>query len=97
MKNSILQCFSLDYRFKIIKYISDKKEVTVNDIVCEVESLGIQQSIVSQTLKLFRNNGLVDFRCHRQTHIYFIKNKHVTELLEIIEKLMKESKENGIA
>lgn len=90
MKNNILQCLSLDYRFNIIKFIDEKGEVAVNDIINEFQHYNIKQSVVSQTLKLFRDNNLVEFRNEKQKHIYYIKNKHVSELIHIVENFIKE-------
>lgn len=92
MSKNILQCLSLDYRFQIIKFINDNENVSVNDIVNEFEHLKIKQSIVSQTLTLFKNHGLIDFKGEKQKHIYFIKNKYVKDLINIVEQIMKESK-----
>lgn len=88
MKNNILQCLSLDYRFDIIKFIDEKGETSVNDIINEFTHHNIKQSVVSQTLKLFRDNGLVDYRSEKQKHIYFIKNEQVSELIKICENFI---------
>ena len=97
MKNNILQCLSLDYRFNIIKFIDEKGEVSVNDIINEFAHHNIKQSVVSQTLKLFRDNGLVEYRGEKQKHIYFVKNEYVSKLIEICEKLIiKENNKDDI-
>ena len=97
MKNNILQCLSLDYRFNIIKFIDEKGETSVNDIITEFTHHNIKQSVVSQTLKLFRDSGLVDYRGEKQKHIYFIKNKYVSELIKICENLIiKENDKDDI-
>lgn len=91
MKNNILQSISLDYRYDIIKFISEKKEVTVSEIINEFDHKNNKQTVVSQTLNLFRKNGLVDYRSEKQKHIYFIKSKYVQELIEVIEKIKEEN------
>lgn len=91
MKNNVLQSISLDYRYDIIKFISEKGEVTVSEIINEFEHRNIKQTVVSQTLNLFRKNGLVDYRSEKQRHIYFVKSKYVRELLEVVEKIKEEN------
>ncbi len=97
MKNNIIQCISLDYRFNIIKFINEKGEVAVNDIINEFSHFNIKQSVVSQTLRIFRENGLVDYKGDKQKHIYYIKNKYVSDLIKIVELVMNGDKLENVS
>ncbi|OGZ64589.1 MAG: hypothetical protein A3A98_03475 [Candidatus Staskawiczbacteria bacterium RIFCSPLOWO2_01_FULL_40_39] len=68
----IFKALGNERRFLIIKHLSGKKELTVNQIS---ELIHLSFKSVSKHLLILKNAGLVDYKASNLNKIYFLRKK----------------------
>ena len=89
--DSFLGCIVDENRRNILKFL-DTKEKCVCDIT---KGLGLEQSLVSHHLKKLKQCGLVKSRQDGKNIYYKISNKKIKNILDKIQEISLELKNNA--
>jgi ArsR family transcriptional regulator len=84
-----MKAFSNPVRLKLLLTIDEHSELSVNELV---EKTGEKQCYVSQQLKLLADKGILERRKDRHNVYYSLKNKHVVDMLTMVEIEMQSGK-----
>lgn len=82
-----LKAMSHPLRLKILCVLGDKS-ISVQDIV---EQVGTSQSNISQHLAILRDKGILDFKKDANRVYYFIDDKRVIHLIELMRTVFCEN------
>ena len=82
-----LKAMSHPLRLKILCVLGDKS-ISVQDIVDQV---GTSQSNISQNLAILRDKGILDFKKDANRVFYYIDDKRVINLIEMMRKVFCET------
>ncbi len=80
----VLKALAHPTRLQIIE-ILERGEKCVCDLL---PALGLEQPNVSQHLAILREHGLIDYRKDGLRVIYWIKDKRVLKIIELVNKIL---------
>lgn len=80
---SLLKGVAHPIRLSIMELLSENPKMCVTDIH---ESIGVEQAVASQHLKILKDKGIIDSEKEGKKSFYFIKNEKFKQLLAYIEE-----------
>lgn len=86
--NEVIRSVSHPLRLRIIDFIDKNKVINVNKIY---NTLGLEQSITSQHLRILRLSNLVNTKREGKQIFYSINYKNMEELVKSIKKFLLNS------
>ncbi len=88
--SEILRALAHPLRMKILHFIDQNEKINVNKIY---NTLGLEQSITSQHLRILRNAGLVYTNRDKKFIYYQVNYEKLDSIVKYIQKFMDEEKE----
>ncbi len=86
LSTEVLRALAHPLRMKILKFIDQQNEINVNKIY---SSLGLEQSITSQHLRILRTAGLVETERHGKYIHYRLSYPKLSNTSSAVERFLK--------
>ncbi|PHI18260.1 transcriptional regulator [Lewinellaceae bacterium SD302] len=86
LSTEVLRALAHPLRMKILKFIDQQNEINVNKIY---SSLGLEQSITSQHLRILRTAGLVETERHGKYIHYRLSYPKLSSTSNAVERFLK--------